>query len=393
MRVPQHIITFSLIILFRILPADSYSDPVPDICRDSHGNLSGNVYKAPPENRDLVDSINIGLLVQNNKSTAARQAAELAISIANQKRGADETRFRLIVRSMEGPWGTGSRQAVSLVFDEHVAALLGSHDGRNAHLVEQVAAKSRIVFISAWSGDPTLSQAFVPWFFNSTFNYNQQANSLYGEICINKRLEKIAVVSDDSYDSGSMLKCFLEQLKNNGKATPVQFVYNRTGNDIKGVINNLKGEDFDCLVLFARPPASLNIIWQLRVQNLQQPVYCSMIQLDDDELSGCDVMPYENVTFVSRINFSGKPGISFREEYRKKFGTYPGVVAACAFDGMNLLIEAIRKAGTDREKLEEELKEIRYEGVTGLIQFDDKGNRMGTPELVVVKNGIPVQME
>jgi len=339
------------------------------------------------------EEVRIGLLVPGIKSLSAIQGAELAVRIANENGGLNGKPFRLISRTMEGPWGTGSKQAVNLIFEEKVWALLGSHDGRNAHLVEQAATKSTVVFVSAWAGDPTLSQAFVPWFFNSTFNYNQQANSLYGEICINKRLEKIAVVSDDSYDSGSMLKCFLEQLKNNGKATPVQFVYNRTGNDIKGVINNLKGEDFDCLVLFARPPASLNIIWQLRVQNLQQPVYCSMIQLDDDELSGCDVMPYENVTFVSRINFSGKPGISFREEYRKKFGTYPGVVAACAFDGMNLLIEAIRKAGTDREKLEEELKEIRYEGVTGLIQFDDKGNRMGTPELVVVKNGIPVQME
>ena len=43
---------------------------------------------------------------------------------------------------------------------------MGSHDGRNAHLVEQVATKSQVVFLSAWASDPTLSQAFVPWFFS-----------------------------------------------------------------------------------------------------------------------------------------------------------------------------------------------------------------------------------
>ena len=85
---------------------------------------------------------------------------------------------------MEGPWGTGSKQAVNLVFDEEVVAMLGSHDGRNAHLVEQVSAKSRVVFLSAWSGDPTLAQAFVPWFFNCVPNDLQQADVLIEEIYI-----------------------------------------------------------------------------------------------------------------------------------------------------------------------------------------------------------------
>ncbi len=83
---------------------------------------------------------------------------------------------------MEGPWGTGSKQAVELIFDEEVWAILGSHDGRNAHLVEQVSAKSRVVFMSAWSGDPTLSQAFVPWFFNCVFNDLQVSDVLIDEI-------------------------------------------------------------------------------------------------------------------------------------------------------------------------------------------------------------------
>jgi len=61
-------------------------------------------------------------------------------------------------------------------------ALFGSHDSRNAHLVEQAATKSQVVFVSAWSGDPTLSQAFVPWFFNCVPNDYQQVASLIEEI-------------------------------------------------------------------------------------------------------------------------------------------------------------------------------------------------------------------
>jgi ABC-type branched-subunit amino acid transport system substrate-binding protein len=66
------------------------------------------------------------------------------------------------------------------------------------------------------------------------------------------------------------------------------------------------------------------------------------------------------------------------------------VVAAYAYDGMNVLIEAIRITGQDRDKLQKSMAEIKYEGVTGIIQFDEKGNRKGIPGFVQIKNGLPV---
>jgi branched-chain amino acid transport system substrate-binding protein len=127
-------------------------------------------------------SVKIGLLIPDNNSVAARQGAELAVRKANEDGGFQGRPFELVVRSMEGPWGTGSKQAVSLIFEEKVWALMGSHDGRNAHLVEQAATKAIVPFVSAWAGDPTLSQAFVPWFFNCVPNDSQQAETLIDEI-------------------------------------------------------------------------------------------------------------------------------------------------------------------------------------------------------------------
>jgi ABC-type branched-subunit amino acid transport system substrate-binding protein len=108
-------------------------------------------------------TIKIGLLIHENTSMAAKRGAELAIRKANENGGFNGKSFLLVVKSMEGPWGTGSKQAVSLIFEDQVCALMGSPDGRNGHLVEQVATKTRIIFISTWASDPTLAQAFVPW--------------------------------------------------------------------------------------------------------------------------------------------------------------------------------------------------------------------------------------
>ena len=292
---------------------------------------------------------------------------------------------------MEGPWGTGSKQAVNLVFDEEVVAMLGSHDGRNAHLVEQVSAKSRVVFLSAWSGDPTLSQAFVPWFFNCVPNDFQQADALFEEICNKRKIKKIVVVSDHGYDSQSSLKSFLKKMKMESYPEPLQLSLDSTGKNINDLTERILSADPGCVVLFLQPPASAIIAEQMNLKHLNRPVFGTLSLLNEDLISGKDLKEYQNVNIVSSVNLSGEKGNSFSAEYKRKYGRLPGAVASYAYDGMNILIEAIREAGTERENIQKAMAEIKYEGVTGTIQFDDKGNRKGTPGFVVIKNGIPVQ--
>jgi branched-chain amino acid transport system substrate-binding protein len=339
------------------------------------------------------DTIKIGLLIANDNSQAAVSGAELAVRQANEKGGIKGVPVKLVVRPMEGPWGTGSKQAVSLVFDENVVALIGSHDGRNAHLVEQVAAKSRVVFLSVWSGDPTLAQAFVPWFFNCVFNDFQQADALIKEIYNRRELINAAVVSDKSYDSQSALNSFLKDLKKQGKPEPLLFSYDSTGKGINDLTGRIISSEPGCVVLFVHPEAAVKIIKQIKMKHMHLPVFGSFELLDENHITETDLKDCEKAAFVSSVNLSGRAGISFSDDYKKTYGIIPGTVAAYAFDGLNILIEAIKKAGTEREMIQKALTEIKYEGVTGTIQFDERGNRTGIPGFVEIRNGIPVHLK
>jgi branched-chain amino acid transport system substrate-binding protein len=338
------------------------------------------------------NTVKIGLLIQNKNSVAAKNGAELAIINANSKENR-EIEFELVVKSMEGPWGTGSKQAVNLVFDEEVVAMLGSHDGRNAHLVEQVSAKSRVVFLSAWSGDPTLSQAFVPWFFNCVPNDLQQADALIEELYNKRKLTNITVVSDPGYDSQSSLRNFLKKVEVEGYQEPSQLSLDSTGKNINALTEIIIRTDPGCVVLFLQPPASQKIAEQMNLKHFKRPVFGALPLLNEDLISGKDLKEYKNVNIVSSVDLSNEKRISFNSEYKKKYGSLPGAVAAYAYDGINILIEAVREAGTERENIQKAMAKIRYEGVTGTIQFDDKGNRKGTPGFVEIKNGIPVSVK
>src|SRR5512133_3912397 len=86
-----------------------------------------NVY-AVKEVKPANEPVKIGLLIQEKTSLAAIQGAEMAISIANKNGGFKGRSFQLLTKGMEGPWGTGSRMAVDLIWEDNVSALIGSHD-------------------------------------------------------------------------------------------------------------------------------------------------------------------------------------------------------------------------------------------------------------------------
>ena len=341
--------------------------------------------KQQPEN-----TIKIGLLVPDKTTTAAIEGAELAVNEINRNGGVDGTRIQLIVKSMEGPWGTGSKQAVSLIFDDKVWALFGSHDGRNAHLVEQAGTKAQVVFLSAWSADPTLSQAFVPWFYNCLPNDFQQAETLVEEIYNKRKLTHVVTISDEEYDSNLACFNFLRKTELDGKKEPVNFTFENYNENIIRLIDEIETEDADCIVLFCNPITSFKIFRELKKRKIPQPIFGSLNLLNEDILSEKELNEYDGEIMIPSPAWIKSKSISFSTSYKEAYGKEPGMVAAYAFDGIHLLVEAFKKAGSPhREKIQQALTGINIEGITGPIRFDDKGNRLGPYHIVNVKNGIP----
>ena len=338
--------------------------------------------------------VKIGLLLADSLSTAARNGAELAINEANKKGGLNGRPFELVVRSMEGPWGTGSKQAISLVFDEKVWAILGSHDGRNAHLAEQATAKTHVVLMSAWPGDPTLSAAFVPWYFSCAPNDNQQADILIEEIYNRRNLSRVALVSGRDYDSELAMKSFISRVEQKLQSSPLQFTCENQLTCINTIVDSISRLKAGSIVLFGNPALSLRIIQVMRQRGMNQPIFGNLALLDENIIPNRRFQDYPDVIIVASQGWQNQQSMNFVKEYQSTWHHDPGMVAAFAFDGMNLLIEAIRNAGSpDREKIQDWLAKTRYKGVTGTIRFDERGNPVGNYNLISFRNGLPVEVE
>jgi branched-chain amino acid transport system substrate-binding protein len=70
----------------------------------------------------------------------------------------------------------------------------------------------------------------------------------------------------------------------------------------------------------------------------------------------------------------------FRSDYKKKFGVDVKLYAPYVYDAVMVMVEAMQKAhSVEPAKYLPELAKINYEGVTGRIEFDARGD---------IKNGL-----
>lgn len=338
-------------------------------------------------------TVNIGLLIPEPEAVAAKHGAELAIRQANRNGSYSGSPFHLIVHSTEGPWGTGSKLSVKLVFDDEVVALMGSLDGRNAHLVEQVATKSRVLFLSTWATEMTLSQAFVPWYFRCIPNDDQQAIALIQEIYKNRKITNVAIIGTEDFDSRVAVSSFIEIADSMKVAAPRQFLYRSSTRDFQMALEEIDQYDIEAVVLFGKPALASAIIPMLRKRNMNLTIFCSLSIMDDQKAISPDWNILEGINLVSSGHWFTEKGIAFQKAFQEAFGYQPGAAAAYAYDGANLIIEFVKKHGPYRNKMIDLFAEINYKtGVTGEIRFDGDGNRTGIPGLMTVNNGKPVKI-
>jgi branched-chain amino acid transport system substrate-binding protein len=176
-----------------------------------------------------------------------------------------------------------------------------------------------------------------------------------------------------------------------GKPDPLQFNLEDYVQKSGILPEKISGSGAGCIVLFCQPSVSIKLVRQIKKTNPLLPVLGTLAILNENAISVEELKLFDNFISVPAGEWPEAENRKFRQEFEKIYGKMPGVAASYSYDCMSVLIEAIRKAGnSDREMIQKSLKNIHFNGVTGPIQFDDKGNRLGKFEMKKTMNGVPV---
>jgi branched-chain amino acid transport system substrate-binding protein len=313
-------------------------------------------------------------------------AASLAVEQANKAGGYRGLPFRLISGWSDNPWGTGISTLVRMVYTDRVWAVIGGTNGPSTHLVEQVAAKARLPVLSPASTDKTVNLANVPWIFSCLPADHLQTPVLADAIESHIGQEPFILVSATDHDSHLFTVELLKSLARRRSVPAYHFEFKPDENKIDTLTEKIANADPHALVLIADASVSARILRVVREKEFTGLVFGGPCigQRNFLEQAG---KAADNLIFPLLYN-PGKTSKNFDETFTNRFGRHPDYLAAHTHDAVNLLIAAIRKAGLNRARICDQIRDLSpWHGVTGNVDWDPLGSNLRLVELATVRNG------
>ena len=181
------------------------------------------------------------------------------------------------------------------------------------------------------------------------------------------------------------------KMKEYGLEPVVVESFNVGDKDFSAQLNKIKNAKPDGVFLWGLYVEGAQILTQAKQLGLTMPFMASsgVLQGAFLKLAGKAAEGLYIVTYFSMDN-PAKRVQDFIKEFKKRFNYQPNPVAALAYDGTNLLVNAIKKVGLDRGKIMKELRSVKgYIGVGGLMQTDKDGQTGQSSLIMQVVTGKP----
>lgn len=351
--------------------------------------------KSEPE----VKTVKIGIIAPLSRTHEAYigrsmlRATQMAIDAANALGGYNSKPFELVVRNDTGLWGASANEIVAFSYEDKVWAIIGSVDGANTHIAIRVALKTEVPIVNVADMDPTLVETKIPWVFRNTADDRQMVYTIAYYVYNQLGYRRVAILRADNRYGRFGVGEFKASSVRLGKPAPIEINYEvhfkNANPDFTIQMNRLERVKPEAVLLWADAEAAGHIVKIMRQRGLTMPIFACdrvvspiFLKIAGEAAEGVvATYPYNPEAKIPEL-------IAFNKSYKKRFGTDPDTYAAHAYDGANMIIQAIRKTGLNRYRIRDEMAKMNpYRGVTGDIIFDDAYSDRGPCIMTTVRNG------
>jgi len=317
--------------------------------------------------------------------------ATLALEEANKKGGYRGLPFKMMVHNDVGLWGAAANEIVKMD-DEGVWAWLGSIDDIVSHVAIRVTLKLEIPMVCTGDPDPTFTETNIPWVVRVIPDDRQSCYALANYIFKLNSKSRVAVIRVNNRYGRVGTVHFNKTATRLGHPIVIEERFKDGETVFTEQIERVKKSRPDAIVIWGNPKESALVLQQVRAAGLNQPVYCSDRIVNPEFLQLAGKLAEGVMTTCQYDPGSDSPKLAeFVAAYKKRFGMDPDVFAVHAYDGMNLIIESVHKAGLNRVLIRDVLTDLKtfqgYEGASGKIIFDATWNNIRPIYWAKINNG------
>jgi len=314
------------------------------------------------------------------------RAASLAVEEANRAGGYNGLPFRLVPGWSDNPWGSGVTEVARMAYVHEVWAIIGGIDGPSTHLAEQVVAKARLTLLSPASTDKTVNLANVPWMFSCLPGDHLQAPILAKAIASDIGEGPFLLVSAVDHDSHLFTVELTRSFVRHRLMPLHHFEFKPGQKKYDELVDKIVQAGARDLVLIAAAEESAKLILAVRDKGFKGLIFGGPYMGRRSFLKQAGTAA-EGVVFPL-LYTPGKSSESFEEKFIRRFGDCPDYLAAHTYDAVNLLIAATRKAGLNRARICDAVRDLSgFQGVTGKIQWDPLGSNCRLVRLGTIRKG------
>jgi len=358
---------------------------------------NGAAEKRPDGDLSKLNEVAIGFLapLENNPESIfgipELHGAQLAIEEANARGGYHGKPYSLKVHNESALWGASSTELVKMLFNENCWAMLGCVDGQNCHIALRETLKLEVPIVDVGTTDRTVTETRIQWLLHNFPDDRQQGYTLADYVFKKLKLKRIGVIRTQTRYARIGVGEFDDEARRMGRQPILEVKFERGDKDFTHQLRTLQAAKVEGVVIWSEAAEAGLIVKQMRALGMNQPVFGAsrMAYPRLLEIAGPAAEGMVMTTTLDPTRQDPK-WLAFREAYRKRFNEDPIDYAAYAYDGMNILTSAIEKAGLNRGRIMDVLRDYQmksYEGVTGKALFDYTLNNISPVTMARVKDG------
>ena len=315
--------------------------------------------------------------------------ARLAVEEANKagvKIGGKDMKFTLLAEDDQADPKVGTTVAQKLV-DAKAVGVVGHLNSGTSIPASPIYNQAGIPVISGSATNPKLTEQGFKNQFRVVGRDDQQGPAIASYLASEKKPKLVAVI-DDATAYGEGIANEVEKTLRGAKikVLPREKGTDKT-TDWKAILTKLRGQNPDAVFYGGMDATGGPLLKQGRELGMK-----AVFSFGD---GACTDKMKELAGEAAEGLLCSQAGIppqaaskAFLDAYKKRFNMDPILYAPFTYDAANLLIEAMKKAGSSDPKVYlPELQKINFTGATGNIQFDDKGDRKDAEMTIFTMKG------
>jgi branched-chain amino acid transport system substrate-binding protein len=346
----------------------------------------------PAFSQDTIKIGEFGSLTGDNASygVSQNQGIQMAVEEINNSGGVLGKKIDLTVEDNQTKQGQTTTIVRKLISQDHVVALLGEVASSKTLEAAPVAQEAKIPLIATGATNPKVTQVGDD-VFRVCFIDDFQAVVIARFVLEKLHKTKVAFMTDVKQDYSVGLTQFArDYLQKNGGQVVKEQSYSSGDKDFRAQLTDIKSANPDVILVTGYYPEVSLIIREARQLGIKAAF------AGGDGWDGASLIPVggkaiEGSYFSNHFSTEDKsPAVQqFVEKYKKKYNTLPDAFAALGYDSVNLLADAIKRAGsTDSEKLRDAIAGTKdFPGVTGKITINPERNADKSAVIITIKNG------